>query len=455
MRYYINSKIIICFCFGFLALGIAQAQPNDNSPFARLGIGNFLDQNFLSSSNMGGLSAAYYDPYQWNPQNPASLGYLKYTSFNVAAHIERSNLLAKGSGDDPVQTKTVWNGNINYLSLGMPLRNSINVLEERKEQSVGVGMGISLLPFTRTGQSTRFIENDPLVGTIEQDIIREGGTYNLMWSGGARYQNIAAGINVGYLFGTLERSQVITLPDDPRSSVTVRESSSQMSGLSLGYSAMYTLSLDGSIPTDEDDLSWRSPKKSIVFGINGRLGNSFVSKSSRFDRVIHGVGVVDTFAGGFLTNVKENGKLGSEITFGITYRDNRRLIIGSNFMIGQWSNYKNESDPQDLNDSWRWSVGGTWRPDPDDVLSIWNRMGYQAGFYTGRDPRSLSGEQLSYWGVTAGIEIPVYYTQQISHLSLGFEYGQVDSPVIKDNFFRFTLGMTFNDNKWFLKRKYD
>lgn len=455
MRYWSNYKLILALTFFVFCAIWAKAQPNDNSPFASLGIGNFLDQNFVHSSNMGGISAGYYDQYQWNAQNPASLGYLKYTSFNVAAYAERSSLQSVGN-EVPNDNEIVWNGNLRYLSLGMPLRNVINVLEERKEQSFGAGMGLSLMPFTRAAQSTRFTEIDPQVGTIVQDIVREGGTYRLQWSGGARYRNFSAGVNLGYFFGTLDRNQVVSLSDDRTASITVSESSSRLQGFTSGYGVMYTLPLLKGIYDEEDDPeAWKSPRKSITFGIHGRFGNDFTTRSSRFERVIHGVGIVDTAEGGFAVDVKENGKLGAETTFGITYRDQQRLMIGSNLTLGQWSEYENESDPQTLSDSWRWSVGGTWRPDPDDVLNFWNRIGYQAGFNMGEDPRSLGGEQLSYWSVTAGLELPVFYTQQISHVSIGVEYGKVKSPVIEDSYLRFTLGMTFNDNKWFLKRKYD
>ncbi len=431
--------------------------PNDNSPFASLGIGNFLDQNYLYSGNMGGVSAAFQDPYQWSSTNPASLAYLKSTSFQVAAYAERSRLRTIGSPDAPSEDAIVWNGNIRYLGLGMPLRNSINLLEERKEQSLGVGMGISLLPYTRTAQSTRITTTDPIVGDIQQDIVRQGGTYKLQWSGGIHYKNIAIGVNAGYFFGTLQRSQFISLPDDNvRSLITIKQSKSQLGGFVMGYGAMYTIPLSKRISTSEDDSpdEWRTAQKRLVLGVSGNLSTDFTSKNFNFDRTGRaGVNQVDTAR--FSQDVKFFGKLPSETRFGISYINGRRLHIGAEYSLGQWSEFINEADPQVLNDSYRMSVGVTWRPDPSDVLSFWNRIGYQAGYYRGRDPRSLDGAQLEYWGITAGFEIPVVYTRQISHFQVGLEYGAIDSRVITDRFLRLNLGMTFNDNKWFLKRKYD
>ena len=430
--------------------------PNDNSPFASLGIGNFLDQNFLYSGNMGGLSAAFQDPYQWSSTNPASLAYLKSTSFQVAAYAERSRLRTVGTPDAPSEDAIVWNGNIRYLGLGMPLRNSINLLEERKEQSVGIGMGISLLPYTRTAQSTRITTVNPIVGDIQQDIIRQGGTYKLQWSGGAHYRNFAVGVNLGYFFGTLQRSQFISLPDDNVSAlVTIKQSKSQIGGLVLGYGGMYTIPLSKRIPSDEIGADeWRSAKRKIVLGVSGNVSTDFTSKNFNYDRTVRG-GFPQVDTARFSQDVKLFGKLPSEARFGISYIDGRRLHIGAEYSLGQWSEFINEADPQVLNDSYRFSVGATWRPDPTDVLSFWKRIGYQAGYYRGKDPRSLNGAQLEYWGITAGFEIPVVYTRQISHFQIGLEYGGVDSRIITDRYLRLSLGMTFNDNKWFLKRKYD
>jgi hypothetical protein len=76
--------------------------------------------------------------------------------------------------------------------------------------------------------------------------------------------------------------------------------------------------------------------------------------------------------------------------------------------------------------------------------------------YHRTDPRVIAGEQLDAYGVTFGMGLPFIYQRKISHANLGFEFGKNGSnSVIRESFFKVTLGFTFNDDEWFIKRKYN
>ena len=51
-----------------------------------------LSQTFAHSTAMGGLSAAYNDPFHLNILNPASLAHLEATAFEVGAFARYANL---------------------------------------------------------------------------------------------------------------------------------------------------------------------------------------------------------------------------------------------------------------------------------------------------------------------------------------------------------------------------
>jgi hypothetical protein len=65
--------------FGLLVLGalrlVGQSTPSIipkyNSPYSRLGIGNYYPGYFSAAAGMGGIGVGYNDPTHLNPQNPA------------------------------------------------------------------------------------------------------------------------------------------------------------------------------------------------------------------------------------------------------------------------------------------------------------------------------------------------------------------------------------------------
>ena len=63
---------------------------------------------------MGGLTAAYTDPFHLNLANPASLPYLRATAFEVGAFGRYTQL------EDGDLTDDIWAGGLGYLALGFP-----------------------------------------------------------------------------------------------------------------------------------------------------------------------------------------------------------------------------------------------------------------------------------------------------------------------------------------------
>ena len=70
------NKNFTLLCFLIFGAATSFAQPKDNAPYSRFGLGDPLNQFFSSAAGMGGLSATYADPFHVNFLNPASLGHL-------------------------------------------------------------------------------------------------------------------------------------------------------------------------------------------------------------------------------------------------------------------------------------------------------------------------------------------------------------------------------------------
>jgi len=52
--------------------------------------------------------------------------------------------------------------------------------------------------------------------------------------------------------------------------------------------------------------------------------------------------------------------------------------------------------------------------------------------------------------------LPFIFQRKVSHANLGIDIGRSGmNTSIQENYIRFTLGFTFNDDEWFVKRKYN
>src|SRR5689334_21837882 len=63
-----------------------------NQPYSRFGIGEFWNGNNTTLKGMANISSAFEDPYSTNMDNPASLSFLKYTTYEAGANFENHSL---------------------------------------------------------------------------------------------------------------------------------------------------------------------------------------------------------------------------------------------------------------------------------------------------------------------------------------------------------------------------
>lgn len=423
---------------------LAYAQPKDNAPYSRLGLGDLVQQQFASSIGMGGLSAAFQDPYHINIKNPAAAAFLNATSFEVGLYAKTASLQ---EGDSNTR---VWSGNVNYLALGFPLQNPVNRELERDENPFRWGMQLALIPFTRVGYDVRIKTTHPTTGVVDNVFQGQGGTYKLNFGNGFRYKNLAVGVNAGFLFGSIERRSQSTFVDLPISYSNQLEDEFSVSGIVLDFGTQYrydfkTVNKKGKLEPNG---------KSIIVGA---FGNGKGSYATRYDR-FYTSGNSETTDIDTIINVKDykgTGALPSTFTVGVMYQNLGKFSVGGEFGIANWSEYNNEIEATKLEDVYNLAVGAEWTPDIKSYNSYIKRMKYRLGYRRGTDPRGTDGD-LKYSSMTFGLGMPIISKGSQSYLDWGFEFGtfgKVDG--LKENFIRLTLGFAINDSSWFFKRRYN
>jgi hypothetical protein len=429
---------------------LAMAQPKDNSPYSRFGIGDLVDNNFYASQSMGGLGVSFIDPYNINIVNPASLSYLAATSFDLGLHAEQSKLKERASGNDVTQ----WNGNLSYMSLAFPLQNKLNDLLDRKERNINLGMAFTLIPYSTVGYDIATSGFDENFGSFNRSFRGTGGTYQFMWSNGIRYKNLAFGINTGYLFGEISNTRAIIINDVNPSYISVFENSSSISGFVYRAGLMYThfLNKEAYEAKTDDHLN------RLIFGVHGNTTTSFNASSDIFNRAeLYSSGQlasIDTLS--FEIGNKEKGTLPSELGLGVTFIHGEKLGIGINYTTTQWSKFNSEIVNDNLKNTFKLSFGGFYRPNYKSVTNYFSRVQYRFGTFYEKVPVEVNGEAIDDYGLTFGLGLPFFYQRKISNANLGLKIGlRGKGSAIEERYFRFTFSFTFNDDEWFVKRKYN
>lgn len=424
-----------------------MAQPKTNSPYSRFGFGDPFNQNFTLLNGMADISTAFYDYYTLNPQNPASLGHLQFTSFEAGLNARRSTLKSNSASE------TIWSGNLSHLALGFPIINPLNKLLDREQTKLNWGMSFALVPYTTVGYNVEAETVITGVDTVSFQYQGEGGSYRFIWGNGVKFNNFSAGINLGYLFGNSINERFVTFRNLESSYQDILNDDISVSGFSWKLGLQYKYDFK-----EKDEEGNMVPSgKYISFGLTGNSANNFTTTSnSLYQRLNISYSDVDTISS--TTDLKGNGKLPSEFSIGVMAGKINKWRAGLDFSTTLWSNYKNDADPESLQDSYRIAIGGEITPDFISYNNYFERIRYRVGLFYANDPRiDVFNEQLTNYGITIGFGLPIILPrQEQSFLNIAFELGQFGSKdSLRETYGRVSVGFTLNDNKWFLKRKFN
>ncbi len=441
--------------FIFLVVAIAYSSvlfgqdPETNSPYSRLGLGDLTNQHFSTLNGMGDLAAGYHNSFDMNMYNPASLSYLRATAFEIGLHAKKANLSNNG------QNAQVWSGNLSYIALGFPMRNPRNEVLDRVDTKVHWGMGFSLSPYSNVGYFVETEETRPSIDTILYSYVGDGGTYKFRWANSVRYKNFSAGLMMGYFFGSIDFQSDVDFQSLGSSYKNLFEDRIKMGGFIWNLGVQY----DYYLPIRKGE---RSSQRRFTFGAYGNPASTFNTTSSQLRRRSnpdYSVGIgdsVDTLRN--VTDLEGSGKLPAEIGIGFVYTEINKWRAGVNYDFVGWSGYENDAKPETLTDSWRLSIGGEYIPDNRSYNNFFKKMRYRAGAFYGKDPRSDGfNKQLTNYGITLGLGIPIILRQQnVSFVNFAFEMGQLGTEnSLQENYYKLTVGFTLNDDFWFFKRKFN
>ena len=420
------NRILVSFLIASSAM-TAFAQGATNSPYSQFGLGEIAQQGGSQNRGMDGLGIALHKSNQVNTANPASYAYVDSLTMLFDMGLSASLTHFEENG----VKKNARTGNFEY-AIG-----SFRLLKN-------VGATFGILPITNIGyeySSSRYMAE--MESTMATGYKGNGGLQKLFVGLGGRIGNLSAGFNVGYLWGSFDRS--ITLSSSTAVNSLKKKYTADFSNYVLDFGLQYDL---------------RMGKKDMVtlgatYGFGHKLSadatcdiinsNSTISKADTTHLVIS-----DAF------------ELPHTFGAGLAYSHLNTLTVGIDGTLQRWGKLKfpKESNGQYqlasgmLKNSYKVTVGTEWTPRYNSRRLI-DRIKYRIGAsYMTPYYKIGNIDGPKQYSVSAGFGIPIQ--NQInarSYLNISAQWvNQSADGLLKENTFRINLGLTFNE-RWFAKWK--
>ena len=414
----------------------AQAQGLGNSPYSRIGLGEFnANTGGVRQMGMGGVGLAAPNAVNVNELNPALLYYTSRTTFE-AGYIGQYKTIKNASA-----SSRSGNGTLGYFALSVPLASRW-------------GAAVGLKPVSAVDYESNILQD--VAGEPGSQSLKQykgtGGVSEAYLGQGVRIaKGLTAGFTASYLFGTVDETTGTTVQIVNSSDPLVKSVNRQH--------------------TRYSDFAFRAGahyRRKVGKEINLNLGGVY-----SFGHSLHGQ----------QTNSQEREKIdGSLISPSTLVSDGR----GSTYMPGlaqlglsidndknwslnldvaqqQWSKFSsfNNNGPA-LSNTMRVGLGGEISPDPGSVEHYFQRVTYRAGLSMAQLPYQPGGKTLYDRSVSWGFAFPMPTASALESttLSLGFTYGQrgntdvlsSGASNVQENYIRGQLGVTLN-TRWFIKRR--
>lgn len=411
---------------GYQSKAQVTTRPFENLPYSRYAIGEELNINNPAIKAMGGVFTASSNEYYINTENPASYADLRFTTYEAGIMGRRRSVAINNKN---FQTGTA---NISYFNLGIPLGKS-------------AGAVLGFKPLTKVSYSLYDTLNT-LIGPSSLAYNGKGGTNYFFIGLGGKYKNLRAGLNFGYIFGTIDENAwyktTATTNFVNNSEFTKLRS---IGGLYSTLGALYD------IPLKKDNKIVLGTSLNLKQNVNVNISEYWIS---------HPFYAADTTSADTsyaLKNVKSKLTLPTKFSIGAQFLHSDIWTLGIDYSYANWAQYNFRNIPDSISTStYKLSIGGSYTPNSLNIYNYWKRVTYRAGFNIGKDFVQINNQQANVYSFSAGLSLPFKRGTDKIHTSLEIgKIGQKSTVTIQQNFVKFSLGISFNDRTWFIKRKYD
>ena len=416
--------VLSCISAGFFL----NAQTIGNSPYAAYGIGDVKYDNTVEVNAMGGITTAYITDLgnSFNFRNPAANTNFDLTSFRVEGTNETNFFKTNYNSAEATKHSTY----LSQISLSFPITKKVKF-----------GLGYQPYSSKKYDLINREVLDD---GSVRGNHFVGSGTLSTV-QGALSYQvtpAFALGFRSNFYFGNL---------------YDLTEYTSSNAELFNGYETRYKVETFNFTLGSTYQKKFENDRKltlgaTYTFGNSGSLENTYTNST-----YFYSTGDVRTLVDEIdKTSSQDKQLIPVEASFGLGYGRDLRWFLGTQYDYKKGEEIQVLGQPFQYNDSYRFSLGGWYLPNPNNFRNYFSRVVYRYGAYYEKGNLRINTSSINKYAVTFGATLPFVSSNSTnaSSMDVGVEVGKrgtLENNLINQTFINFRIGINFAD-RWFQKK---
>jgi len=432
--------VLLSICLVLGSWEVMFGQQLTRSPYSRYGIGDVLGASTTRNESMGGIGIASNNYFSVNRLNPAAYADLIFTTMDLSAFGQYSNLKNETSQEDEISA------GFQNIFFGFPANNNM-----------AFSFGFS--PYSVVGYEINTEESIPYADTTQLAIINyigDGGINQayLGIAGKLLDQKLRLGANIAYSFGNTRYRTVSFTENDVPGNFSINMSEEVFVG---GFSGQFGLIY-------QDTLSKPLNESSVLFRIGGTADYNFDLTGTR-EKVLNSQSGDAVITSDTLLNADGIISLPTKFGLGFNLSQFGKWSLGADVTYQNWDNFSYFDERPELDREFKVSLGGEWVPNIES-FKYFPRIHFRAGLFYKSSYIRFNNEPIPDYGVSFGIGLPAAPKaidrlnpgRTTSKINLSFTIGQRgalnDQLPLEEFYVRVRLGVTLNDS-WFRRRVVD
>lgn len=419
-HFLVLSFIILCI--------FSYAQIHVWSPYSRFAVGELFFTSGALGSSMGGVITGIRNKNILNYSNPAALSAFEQQTFIFDAGVFMYPKILRTA---ELREHSMY---ANLSALGMAF-----------SVSKRIGASITLVPLSGVGYKMKMTDTLMPAGKVEKIYEGWGGLNDFSVSCGASiWKGFSAGFQVHHIFGNINRKQVAIF-DTAYTKMNTRITHSYLvHDFYISGGAQYEMHFRRS---STDKQPYR-----LVMGITG--GNTRALKASTSILAVSFLGT-NMFAPDrdtiFSSQSSTTITYPLWMTAGVVLEQNERWLVGADFAVQRWSDFRVGQVQDSLRDHFRVSLGFGFTPEG----KMQRKNTYLLGFHYYKWYLELRNISLEQFGMSFGMLYPIRKSR--TTMQFAFEIGKtgtVENGLIEEIYGKLKINVHFVE-KMFFRRKYN
>lgn len=407
-----------------------ESRLTGNSPYSALGIGDINSPGSIASDAMGGTGLTFGNGIYVNTLNPAMLVKTRFVAFSTGI---RSQYRAITDGTNG---QTDFGANLSHIMMAFPLKPKWT-------------MSLGLRPHSSVEHEARYTAAIQGTTNSVQYIYKGQGGFSKasVGSGHMIGKSLYIGAEGYYYFGSISRDTTsrLLLNDGEDYYLQYRDRiNANGLGLKTGFtwnqklSKKWYLNVGGTYELQSKLKG--SQLRSLTTLIEGQNGPSILKKP---DTLSMGTGGLT---------------LPSAYTLGVSVESPLKWIFAAEYSKQDWAQFRNFQGRAEgnLTASEKISVGVEFLPKVTST-AYFNQVFYRVGFQQIKTPYLVNSTQVMDRSFSFGLSTPLGY-RNLSYIDWGLSIGTrgvTGNGLVKENYFKISLGFSLIDTRWFIKPRVD